>query len=68
MIRDYDSDRATEMVLEIDGTEIPDIRTFSYVSDVLQLSCPFSAEIPDPLSRWSKLVRKPSWLARMPMH
>lgn len=53
-----DSDRSTQMSLRIGGEEIRDIRTFSYVQDVMQLANPFSAEIPDPESRWSRIVTR----------
>jgi hypothetical protein len=53
-----DSDRSTQMSLRIGGEEIRDIRTFSYVQDVMQLANPFSAEIPDPDSKWSRVVTR----------
>ena len=53
-----DSDRSTQMSLRIGGEEIQGIRTFSYVQDVMQLANPFSAEIPDPDSKWSKVVTR----------
>lgn len=53
-----DSDRSTQMILRVGGKEIRDIRTFSYVNDCLQLGNPFSAEIPDPRSEWSRVVTR----------
>lgn len=53
-----DSDRSTQMILRIGSKEIRDIRTFSYVNDCLQIGNPFSAEIPDPRSEWSRVVTR----------
>lgn len=46
----------TIMTLVVDGTEIPDIRSFSYTSDVRQLADPFACDIPDPQKKWSPYV------------
>lgn len=41
-------DRTTTATVIVDGEEIPNLTSFSYSSDVLQLGDPFSVEIPDP--------------------
>jgi len=59
--RTSDSDRSTEMTLVIQDKDVPeisDLSSFSYVSDCMQVSCPFSAEIPDPRSYWSARLRR----------
>ncbi len=45
-------DGTTLASIVVDGTEIPNLTSFSYTSDVLQIGDPFSVEIPDPRGRY----------------
>lgn len=50
----------TVCTIEIDGTTVADVSQWSYVSDVLSLSDPFSVTVPDPRGRWRNVVTIPS--------
>jgi prophage tail gpP-like protein len=45
-------DRTTTATVEIDGETIPNLTSFSYSSDVLQIGDAFSVEIPDPRGKY----------------
>ena len=56
VIRPHDPravDRTTLATISIDGQEFPNLESFSYSSDVLQIGDPFAVSIPDPTGQYA---------------
>lgn len=50
-------DGTTLATIEVAGEEIPNLESFSYSSDVLALSDPFSVVVPDPRGKYKNKLR-----------
>src|SRR5262245_20113421 len=61
VIRPHDpraTDRTTLATVSIDGEEFPNLDSFSYSSDVMQIGDPFAVSIPDPRGRHAQKFRR----------